>query len=119
MKLFFPKQHEFRFKTFTTYFVGVGAQCTHGAHRFGKLHSFHPPQTDPHVTRTAFPDGHGCCYFLMGPRWMNVEIEAVQCSSIMNHHLRIHLILYAQVITKALPGARIVARTRSFALLRL
>ena len=35
----------------------------------------------------------------MGSEW---DLEAVQCSSIMNHCLSVRLILYAQVITKAL-----------------
>ena len=35
-----------------------------------------------------------------------MEPEAVECSSIMNHHLPIHLILYAPLITRVLRGGQ-------------
>jgi oligoendopeptidase F len=35
-------------------------------------------------------------------RALSEELEAVECNSMMNHRLHIHLILYAQVIARVL-----------------
>ena len=70
----------------------------HGVRTVHPRYTAFTPQKDPH---RKVPDSisewalDSYCYFLMGYGWMDVELKMVEGSSIMNHHLPIHLILYA------------------------